>query len=231
MKVLFDHQIFSYQNYGGISRYFSELLNNLFEDKNSDIELSLKYSNNSYLKEINNVRYKSFLKDLSFNRKPGILNVLNSYYSRKEIRKKNFDIFHPTFYNPYFLNCLNGKPFVFTIFDMIGEIFPPMFSAQKKISGWKKELIKKADYVIAISNNTKEDIKKIYNIRDNKIKVIHLATSLGMVKPKKPSINLPQTYLLFVGDRSFYKNFTFFIKSAVPILKKRKRFVCSLCRW
>jgi len=44
--------------------------------------------------------------------------------------KNSFDIFHPTYYDPYFLNYLKGKPFVLTIYDMIHELFQN-FSLQK----------------------------------------------------------------------------------------------------
>lgn len=48
MKVLYDHQIFSWQKFGGISRYFVELMSNLPED--IDFNNSLVLSENEYLK-------------------------------------------------------------------------------------------------------------------------------------------------------------------------------------
>ena len=32
MKILYDHQIFYRQNYGGVSRYFCELMNQFLKD-------------------------------------------------------------------------------------------------------------------------------------------------------------------------------------------------------
>jgi hypothetical protein len=39
------------------------------------------------------------------------------------LKKQNFDMFHPTYYNPYFLKNLGKKPFILDIHDMIHEIF------------------------------------------------------------------------------------------------------------
>ena len=47
MKVLYDHQIFSMQRYGGISRYYYELIKNIY--KSVDSYLALKFSNNEYI--------------------------------------------------------------------------------------------------------------------------------------------------------------------------------------
>ena len=58
MKVLFDDQIFSNQKFGGISRYFVELIKEL-KKSNHQTKLSLKFSNNEYIGEIQNTtRFK-----------------------------------------------------------------------------------------------------------------------------------------------------------------------------
>ena len=49
MKVFYDHQIFSWQKYGGISRYFTELMAHL-EDFGITYENSLLLSDNIHIK-------------------------------------------------------------------------------------------------------------------------------------------------------------------------------------
>ena len=49
MRILYDHQIFSIQKYGGISKYFCELMKNLPPE--TEYNLSLFFSDNQYLKE------------------------------------------------------------------------------------------------------------------------------------------------------------------------------------
>ena len=46
------------------------------------------------------------------------------------ILNTNFDVFHPTYYDLYFLNYIKKKPFVVTIHDTIYEVYPEMFSSR-----------------------------------------------------------------------------------------------------
>ena len=45
MKILYDHQTFTLQKFGGISRYFYELVNELDKVSNIEPEISLLLSN------------------------------------------------------------------------------------------------------------------------------------------------------------------------------------------
>jgi len=219
VKILFDHQIFSAQIYGGISRYFCELMRSFKNENEIEYELSLRYSNNHYLKRFGNLSYKSFFKNLTFRGKYRLLNFFNQKKSIAMLKKQDFDIFHPTYYNPYFLNYIGSKPFVLTIYDMIHEMFPEMFSAKDKTSEWKKLLAKKAERIIAISENTKRDIVQFHWINEQKIDVIYLGNSLHIAqKSLMPPMKLPDKYLLYVGDRHLYKNFNAFIRAVAPLL-------------
>lgn len=222
MKVLYDHQIFSSQIYGGISRYFAELMKNIENYNEIECEVSLKYSNNNYLKKLNNLPYRTFLENYSFKGKYRLLSILNGKINRKISEKKllkgDFDIFHPTYYNPYFLNYLNNKPFILTIYDMIHEIF----QAKDKTREWKKLLAQKAVKIIAISENTKKDIVKYLNIAESKIEVIYLGNSFD-ISSNHNNLNttlpkLPKKYILFVGSRKVYKNFNLFIEAISTLL-------------
>ena len=61
MKILYDHQIFAGQVYGGISRYFTELIGGLHLDKNLKVKFSLIYSENFYIKDLDFCKCLSFL--------------------------------------------------------------------------------------------------------------------------------------------------------------------------
>jgi len=219
MKVLYDHQIFTSQIYGGISRYFFELIKHFKNNNETKYELSLKYSNNYYLKKLNNLSYKTFLENYSFKGKYRLLNILNKKVSKEYISKGDYDIFHPTYYDPYFLDYIGRKPFVLTIYDMIHEIYPEMFSSKDKTSERKKTLAQKATKIIAISENTKRDIIKFLGIGENKIEVIYLGNSFNINKDDKTiNIMTPRKYILFVGSRRGYKNFELFIEAISPLL-------------
>ena len=219
MKILYDHQIFTNQIYGGISRYFFELMKNFENDNRIKYDLSLRYSKNHYLNKYNDLKRKPFFKNFTFRGKYRLINILNKNISKKLLIKGDYDIFHPTYYDPYFLKFLDVKPFVLTIYDMIHEIYPEMFSSKDETSKRKNLLAQKATKIIAISENTKKDIIKLYNMSENKIEVIYLANSINPNKSTDDiNIDLPKKYILFVGSRSIYKNFNLFIEAISPLL-------------
>jgi len=219
MKVLYDHQIFSTQIYGGISRYFFELMKNFENDNRIEYDLSLRYSNNHYLNKYNDLKYKPFFKKFTFRGKYRLINILNKNISKKLLIKGDYDIFHPTYYDPYFLNILNNKPFVLTIYDMIHEIYPEIFSFRDRTAERKKLLVQKATRIIAISENTKRDIIRFFGIDENKIEVIYLANSINPSESTDDiNIDLPKKYILFVGSRGGYKNFNLFIEAISTLL-------------
>ena len=218
MKILYDHQIFTFQKYGGISRYFSELYTNFLTMDSIQPEISVVYSENSYYQKL--FHNRQILPDIHFLGKTTIINKINECDSKNRITKGNFDIFHPTYYNPYFLKNLKTKPYVLTVYDMIHELFPDIFKGDST-SIQKKKVIECATKIIAISENTKTDIIKFYDIDPKKIEVIPLATSLHIQTPDS-TLNLPQKYILFVGNRGAYKNFTFFINSISTLLSDEK---------
>jgi glycosyltransferase involved in cell wall biosynthesis len=218
MKILYDQQIFSFQNYGGISRYFYELISRVGRTEN-EVLIDGKFSNNIYLPKLKggvgdffpkfNLPYKNVLSFYA--------NVfLDSYH----LKGADFDILHATYFHPYFLNYLKGKPYVITVYDMAHELFSKdVRGFVKKTMEYKRRAVLKANRIIAISENTKKDLMKLYDIPKEKIEVIYLGNPLENVKPSKLEV-LPERYLLFVGNRQGYKNFKFFLESVSSILRK-----------
>jgi glycosyltransferase involved in cell wall biosynthesis len=212
MKILYDHQIFSLQKYGGISRYFAEIISHI---NGAATEIALKYSAN-----VNLPKPKPFfVKEKKYYK-------LNEKISIEALKKQDFDIFHSTYYDDYFLDFIENKPFVITVHDMIHELYPEILS-EPHISVMKQNLAKKAAHIIAVSEQTKKDIIDIFNIPENKISVIYHSTSLK----KGKELNLPDNYILYVGQRQGYKNFLFFVYAIAPILRKRQDLfvVCTGC--
>ena len=215
MKVLFDHQIFSTQKYGGISRYFANLHYGINELPGPESELGLLFTDNVYIKEqqlparMLNKLIKKQKKRYKYNR----------LYSEYLLRRNDFDLFHPTYYDPYFLK-FNKGPFVLTVHDMIHELYPQYYLTDLKTKDNKKRLIEQAAQIIAISENTKTDLQKFYNISDDKISVVYHGYKVQADSGSAEDTKVDGQYLLFVGDRPFYKNFELFIKAAAPLMIK-----------
>ncbi|MBN2568720.1 MAG: glycosyltransferase family 4 protein [Deltaproteobacteria bacterium] len=224
MKILYDHQAFSMQKYGGISRYFFEVIRGVQKKQGFEIHLPIVLSANSYLKDLNTIQYRQLeyiAKGFNW-----LVAYINRYHTVQKFTDSSipFDVFHPTYYDPYFLPYLSGKPYVLTIYDMIHEIFPDYFSPSSKTSEKKKRLAQAASLIIAISENTKKDIIKIFGIKADKIRVIYLGVS-PFSPVRDMNISIPGNFLLFVGQRYEYKNFLTLAESIRKILIRNNLFL------
>lgn len=230
MKVLYDHQTFTWQRYGGISRYFAELINYFKETKAADYELSLICSDNYYLRNYGIFRPGYTARRIEHISNKRIQYSINKANSRIALYTGSYDLFHPTYYDPYFLKYIKDKPYVLTVYDMIHEIYPELFEKPNKIAEYKKALACRAKKIISISENTKNDILRFYDIDDEKIEVIPLGCSINkndkanspdnLTRPDNMNSSLPERFILFVGNRQSYKNFLMLIESIAPILRK-----------
>ncbi|CAG4998956.1 D-inositol-3-phosphate glycosyltransferase [Dyadobacter sp. CECT 9275] len=209
IKVLFDHQKFTTQRYGGISRYFANIIQQINHSPEFSCEVGFLYSRNHYLKNEQTATdrvMERLLKSQFIDRK---LFQLNESYCKYLVGKNNFDIFHPTYYDPYFLGSLK-KPLVTTIHDMTYEKLPEYFWVHDYLTHNKRLHIERADAIIAISETTKSDLLKYHDVDESKVSVIyHGIDSAPLIF--KPVDGLPKNYLLYVGDRSGYKNFYLFM--------------------
>jgi len=228
VKVLFDSQIFDWQINGGISRYFIEVLHRLDKSKETEIIFKVKHSYNTYIQHTPWLVNKPVLKKLHFKGKLGALKIINQKinrpYSNRLLKKDAVDIFHPTYYDPYFLRYLGKKRLVLTVYDLTNEKFNDNSELTKKILQWKKQLIEEADHIISISDNTKKDIVEYYKVEPEKISTIPLSGGFeDFVREGGKSIKqkgIPDNYILFVGSRSKYKNFQAFVREISPVLIK-----------
>ena len=218
MNIVYDHQIFSMQKFGGISRYYCEIIKQFNKINDININVSLKYSDNFYLKDISTGKNscKSILPD-KLNK--SLAYLINRKISIENLKLNNYDIFHPTYYDKYFLKYLQEKPFVITIYDMIHEKYCNASIKNRFTIANKKILANKASKIIAISQSTKNDIINLYGIDDSKIEVIYLATSFEDVEVDNNYNSYPDKYILFVGNRAGYKNFNRFLKATTRLLK------------
>lgn len=229
MNVLFDHQTFTIQKYGGISRYFYELIRR-FDGVDTSCSLGMLCSTNAYLNENTFDKVYPFLSNTEFRGKSRLINTVNEKVSLYKLNKQKFDVFHPTYYNDYFLKNIGNKPFVVTFHDMIHEKFSTVFSELANdtlILDQKRLLAEKATKIIAISETTKRDLIEIYNIDKSKIEVVYHGSSFKFSDEGDFKI-VEDDYILFVGTRSVYKNFKGFLKIISDILLERNlKLVCA----
>lgn len=246
MRILYDFQAFNNQQYGGVSRFFCELLYYFHKTNLVDFEIGLASTKNIYFQKRSALldhrvasvektmtdltpifKARHFMMWLNFISNMRILNR-DKKITIDAIEKGKFDIFHPTYYDPYFLPYIHKKPFVLTVYDCLHERFPEFVVTGDKTAENKRLLISKARKIIAISQETKKDLMYFYNIADKKIEVVPLAPML-IPEENPPSQRMPSfQYLMYVGNRGGYKNFNTFIDKVTKVLKKKDlHIVCA----
>ncbi len=204
MKIIYDNIIFSLQKAGGISVYWYELTKRMkikenitfFESENKNIfrqniDLDRVQENNLSVKLL---RYFPFLKKLPS------LSVFHSSYYRVSLQK---DIVNIT-----------------TVHDFTYEYFRTGLA--KYIHIWQKRFsINRSDGIICVSENTKKDLLKFHpRLDSSKIKVIYNGVGSEFEKldnareclNNKFEVLKNKIYIVYIGDRSRYKNFDIAIK-------------------
>lgn len=225
MKVLYDFQMLYAQRYGGITRYFYELASRMRRDGLAQVDVPCLFNMNAYFEDYFGKKYNPLYGKL---RGRFFVNKLNTILAMKT---RHYDIVHPTYYNPYIIGKSKAK-LVLTVYDMIHELFPEYFEYDKITIPNKKKMIFAADQIIAISENTKKDILRIYpEISPDKITVIYLGSSFQ--SPESDYVysdeRFPENYILFVGLRGAYKNFARFFKAVAPVLKENSDLYLVCC--
>jgi glycosyltransferase involved in cell wall biosynthesis len=226
MRVLFDHQTFSHQRFGGNSRYFSELMTAFHAAGEPSFDLGVVVSPNEYL-----ARAPFYRGRASSGTGTGRLGFVRTYLrnavaTHAAALRARHDVLHVTFYDPGALRYRRGAKLVVTVLDMIPERFPELFDTRslygrlvtrRWIEG-KRILCQQADAILAISEHTKRDLVTSFGIDPARVTVTHLATGLAGGADRPRPDGLPPRYLLFVGTRNTYKNFELFVAAVAPLL-------------
>ena len=155
-----------------------------------------------------------------------------SFGITKNIKADNLDIYHGLSHEiPYQLTNRKTK-YVVTIHDLIFTYFKQNFSSiDRRIYFSKiKYSCQKADQIIAISQQTKNDLIDILHVPDEKVNVLYQSCSplfYNESSEEKKNLvrlkyNLPENYLLFVGALVGHKNIAKIIE-ALAYLPENKR--------
>jgi glycosyltransferase involved in cell wall biosynthesis len=233
VRILYDHQIFDLQQHGGISRYFYELMRAFAAGGEPSFTLACPYTTNAYLWEAPFLSINTPLTRRRYKGSGMVNRLLGERFNRPAavaaLRSGDFDLFHPTYYDPYFLDHLGDKPFVLTVHDMTHERYPECYPADDPTSGWKQLLAERAAHIIADSSSTRNDLLEFCGVPAEKVVVVHLGCSLYAPAAGIGFLTLPGKYLLYVGERRRYKNFSFAVRSLAPLFHEQPglRLLCA----
>lgn len=229
MRIIFDDQIFGWQQYGGISRYVVELARELSRQNSLDVSVVAPLHFNDYLNAAAgtvNVSGRYVNVPVVFRH---LIRKINPFAAKFAIGRAHPDIIHET----YYFNSHNFSPSaktVVTIHDMVHEKFPQFFAVGNSTPRLKAEAVKRADHVICVSENTRKDLLELVNVNPAKTSVVHHGFTLGkcMSDGQGEPSSFQAPYLLFVGSRDGYKNFYNLLRAyaSSPLLRGEFLLVC-----
>ncbi|WP_412498683.1 glycosyltransferase family 4 protein [Shewanella indica] len=195
--IVIDNIIFSLQKAGGISIYFSEILNKLI--KNNCSFKVLHYENDNYI-------LKEYQQDKLFPVKRSFVPIAITRYVDVFIPKES-KVFHSSYYRlPIFFQRRRVKT-VTTVHDFTYERY--IGGVRAKIHHWqKKRAVLGSDVVVCISNNTKDDLLHyIPSAKGKDIRVVYNGVSDDFFVIDERRTSSPSLNIIFIGSRAGYKNF------------------------
>ena len=206
-QIVYDHQIFLTQEFGGVSRYFCELASRLSQNSAFDVSVIAPFHVNQHLKcargckAIGNYFPYRFFGANRIRRWGSKFALQYLYWS-----KNKADIVHETYYsiNPWG----SAQHRVLTVYDMIHELFAEEFNHDPYTTNAKRAAVSRADHVICISESTRQDLIRLFGVDERKTSVVHLGFTLNTdVEGRHAKLESEKPYLLYVGSRWGYKNF------------------------
>lgn len=138
----------------------------------------------------------------------------------KKTDLSKYDLVHYPYFHPFFNIIPTAKltKTIVTVHDLIQLIYPKYYApgVRGKIRfTFQKMALKGSDGIISVSETTKKDLMRFIGPKENKVKVIYEApcdifeqmskhsSKLTQIKKK---YNLPERYVLYVGDVNYNKN-------------------------
>jgi glycosyltransferase involved in cell wall biosynthesis len=228
VRILYDHQAFTRQFYGGVSRYFVEIAKRLSIAEDTEVRIVAPFYINHYLQELDPETVSGRRLSKAPKAAGKLLNIYNSIAIRYSAAKYNPDILHETYFSKRSVPLRDDQARVVTIYDMIHERFPQYFPAWDKTSEIKRSAIERADHVICISENTRCDLLDMVNVKSEKVSVVHLGFDTHQSNVTSAELLIDEPYLLYVGIRSGYKNFQRLLEgyASSRMLHENYRLVC-----
>lgn len=207
MKIAYDHQIFGWQRYGGVSRYFYELASHIKSTGDDAVECKIicPFYVNEYLHQSLPSVHVTGIHAPAIRRTGRLYRIINEFLAPFILRRWRPNILHETYFAKKTVSP-SGCKTVLTVFDMIHELYPQFFSAWDRTREEKRTAVARADHIVCISENTQRDLIRLLNVPAEKTTVVHLGFALShskvadLAKPQRP-------FILFVGSRGGYKNF------------------------
>jgi glycosyltransferase involved in cell wall biosynthesis len=206
IKVAYDHQTFSMQAYGGISRYVCELAQRIPRQAGFETCVVAPVHFNSHLAQSPSKTFGVYVP-MRIPWSGRLYRLTNRVVAAPMMRAYSPDIVHRTYYAV--TPAPPGAALAVTVHDMIHELFPNYFARNDPTTQLKRASVQAADLILCNSQSTANDLMRLFGVSDQKIHVTHLGVSDFLSGRNVAPLSAPgqRPYLLYVGHRGGYKNF------------------------
>lgn len=230
ISVAFDREIFLLQQIGGVSNYFSKVIDRFLELEYYRIKphITFRKSRNFNILEVarnHEIEMGKSRKQITARNSIeaaliyGPIKNISAIWSAGFPIKKECDIFHATYYRPLKLEKIQGRKLAITIHDFIPEKLG--WNGIRNPHIGKKNLAHIADIIFCVSQETANDLAIFYGISDERVIVARHGVSGSHVHSENNNFYIPKDpYILYVGHRAGYKNFDV-LPAAMSLLTKK----------
>jgi glycosyltransferase involved in cell wall biosynthesis len=213
MRIAFDYQTFILQSYGGISRYITRVAQGL-HGMGQEVKIFAPLHRNNYIRSLpKEIIHGCYIKSYP-PKTTRILFKYNQIAARMMVARWKPDVTHETYYSRK-ASAPRSCPSLITVHDMIHELFPDEFAIYDNTAELKRKAVARADHIICVSENTKQDLMRLYGTPACKLSVVHHGFDyFDYQSCKEPAAAYRgKPFILYVGQRAGYKNFVSFLKA------------------
>jgi glycosyltransferase involved in cell wall biosynthesis len=214
MKIGIDIRTFIASQFTGVGIYTWETLSHLFQtDAENQFILYTNHGRGSSLKKVADWKKYANVKVYETHFPSKLLNFSLNYLKRPFLDKMIGGVDLLWFPNLNFWQISPQAKVIVTIHDLSYVLLPQAFSPKMRL--WHKIItprkkLERADKIIAVSENTKNDLMNLYRLPAAKIKVIHSAIShfdqVINLQSVKQKYHLPDNFILYFGTLEPRKN-------------------------
>lgn len=216
MRILYDHQMFALQRFGGITRIFIELMKGLAGRPGVEIAWHRGWHVDQY-------EVTGFAPGLqayaATEAAPGGEPAAERPAVNRALFEKfaaslgTVDLYHPSYYEAATVQIPRRRRLILTVADLIAEKYFQDLPRFRPLLDDRRRLILEADCLQVISESTRRDLLEHYPVDPKKIRLTYLASDIASI-PEAPAPVLPERpFFLYVGTRSKYKNFDVLLRA------------------
>jgi len=246
MNIIIDINPLKQNNLSGVGKYLQEVLSRLlildqdnqyflfsYGRKNKSVKINFPQNKNIHYIHYNISSKLIFI--LSF------LNLFKIDFLKFKRKKIKADLVWAPNLGLSSLKYRRTK-LITTIHDLSFKIYPQFFNFKRRLWHWlvqPQKLISRSDKIVAVSENTAQDIQKIYQVSSDKIEVMDLGVNnkyqvLGKdgLEKIKSKYNLTKDFILFLGTKEPRKNILSLLKAFQKLdTENLELIIVGSCGW